>query len=103
MFIEQAKDKLENLRAVKAQIDELKEVEKSLRDEIMVLLKDADITKFEDDCYKISYIAPTETAGIDTKKLEQKDAILYAELLNKYLKITKRGESIRVTFIEEPY
>lgn len=101
MFIDQAKAKLENLKAVKAQIKELEEIEKELRDEVMALLKDADLTKFEDDRYKITYIAPTETAGIDTKKLERKDAALYAELLSKYLKVTKRGESIRVNFIEK--
>ncbi len=66
---------------------------KTVREKIIESMKAAGITKFENDNFSITYIAPVEAETFDSKKfkLEQPDEY------KKYVKKTRKSEQVRIT------
>lgn len=77
------------LEKAKAKSEELKKT-------LIEKMKENGITKFENDNIAITYIAPYEKQGIDSKKLKEEEPKIY----EKYLKSSKVKESIKITLKE---
>ncbi len=77
------------LEQAKAKSEELKKT-------LIAKMKENGITKFENDNIAITYIAPYEKQGIDSKKLKEEEPKIY----EKYLKSSKVKESIKITLKE---
>lgn len=89
---------LKELKDIKAEKDRLDAKEKEIKEEITKILVENGADKYEDDDYKVNYIAASESVSIDTTQLEKTSEELYIKLLNDYPKITKRSASLRVSF-----
>lgn len=89
---------LKELKVIKAEKDRLDAKEKEIREEIVRILVENGADKYEDDDYKVNYIAASESVSIDTTQLRKTSGELYIKLLNDYPKITKRSASLRVSF-----
>lgn len=89
---------LKELKDIKAEKDRLDAKEKEIKEEITRILVKNGADKYEDDDYKVNYIAASESVSIDTTQLEKTSEELYIKLLNDYPKITKRSASLRVSF-----
>ena len=72
--------------------------EKEIKSEITNILVENGTDKYEDEQYKVNYIAASESVSIDTTALKKTSGELYIKLLNDYPKITKRSASLRVSF-----
>lgn len=77
------------LEQAKAKSEELKKT-------LIAKMKENGITKFENDNIAITYIAPYEKQGIDSKTLKEEEPKIY----EKYLKSSKVKESIKITLKE---
>lgn len=89
---------LKELKDIKAEKDRLDAKEKEIREEIVRILVENGADKYEDDDYKVAYIAASESVSIDTTALKKTSGELYVKLLNDYPKITRRSASLRVSF-----
>lgn len=89
---------LKELKDIKAEKDRLDAKEKEKKEEITKILVENGADKYEDDDYKVNYIAASESVSIDTTQLRKTSGELYIKLLNDYPKITKRSASLRVSF-----
>lgn len=89
---------LKELKDIKAEKDRLDAKEKEIKEEITKILVENGADKYEDDDYKVNYIAASESVSIDTTQLRKTSGELYIKLLNDYPKITKRSASLRVSF-----
>lgn len=89
---------LKELKVIKAEKDRLDTKEKEIKEEITKILVENGADKYEDDDYKVNYIAASESVSIDTTQLRKTSGELYIKLLNDYPKVTKRSASLRVSF-----
>lgn len=89
---------LKELQEIKQKKDALDLREKEIKSEITNILVENGADKYEDDNYKVNYIAASESVSIDTTALKKTSGELYIKLLNDYPKITKRSASLRVSF-----
>ena len=89
---------LKELKDIKAEKDRLDAKEKEIKEEITKILVENGADKYEDDDYRVTYIAASESVSIDTTQLEKTSEELYIKLLSDYPKITKRSASLRVSF-----
>lgn len=89
---------LKELQEIKQKKDALDLREKEIKGEITNILVENGADKYEDDNYKVNYIAASESVSIDTTQLKKTSGELYIKLLNDYPKITKRSASLRVSF-----
>lgn len=89
---------LKELKVIKAEKDRLDTKEKEIKEEITKILVENGADKYEDDDYKVNYIAASESVSIDTTQLRKTSGELYIKLLNDYPKATKRSASLRVSF-----
>lgn len=89
---------LKELQEIKKKKEALDLKEKEIKEEITKILVENGADKYEDDDYKVNYIAASESVSIDTTQLEKTSEELYIKLLNDYPKITKRSASLRVSF-----
>lgn len=89
---------LKELQEIKQKKDALDLREKEIKGEITNILVENGADKYEDDNYKVNYIAASESVSIDTTALKKTSGELYIKLLNDYPKITKRSASLRVSF-----
>lgn len=80
--------KLKQFYALKNEIDE---IEKRGRDKALEIMKQKGIKSFENEDFKITYIAPKERDDVDKEKLKADG------LFEKYSKKTKIKESVRIT------
>lgn len=70
----------------------LKEQDAKVREEIKSAMEKHDVKKFETDTVTITYVAPSERVGIDTKKLKEEQPKVW----DKYSKVTQVKSSIRI-------
>lgn len=89
---------LKELQEIKKKKEALDLKEKEIKEEITKILVENGADKYEDDDYKVNYIAASESVSIDTTQLEKTSEELYIKLLNDYPKITKRSANLRVSF-----
>lgn len=89
---------LKELQEIKQKKDALDLREKEIKGEITNILVENGADKYEDEQYKVNYIAASESVSIDTTALKKTSGELYIKLLNDYPKITKRSASLRVSF-----
>lgn len=89
---------LKELQEIKKKKEALDLKEKEIKEEITKILVENGADKYEDDDYKVNYIAASESVSIDTTQLRKTSGELYIKLLNDYPKITKRSASLRVSF-----
>jgi hypothetical protein len=89
---------LKELQEIKQKKEALDLREKEIKSEITNILVENGTDKYEDDDYKVNYIAASESVSIDTTQLRKTSGELYIKLLNDYPKITKRSASLRVSF-----
>lgn len=82
-IIEKAKLELAN---AEKQIDNVKQA-------ILEAMENNGIKTFENDYFKITYIAPIEKTSVDTAKLKKE----LPEIANKYQKTTTQKASVRIT------
>ena len=89
---------LKELQEIKQKKEELDLREKEIKEKITNVLVENGTDKYEDEKYKVNYIAASESVSIDTTALKKTSGELYIKLLNDYPKITKRSASLRVSF-----
>lgn len=89
---------LKELQEIKQKKDALDLREKEIKEKITNVLVENGTDKYEDEQYKVNYIAASESVSIDTTALKKTSGELYIKLLNDYPKITKRSASLRVSF-----
>lgn len=89
---------LKELQEIKQKKEALDLREKEIKSEITNILVENGTDKYEDEQYKVNYIAANESVSIDTTALKKTSGELYIKLLNDYPKITKRSASLRVSF-----
>lgn len=89
---------LKELQEIKKKKEALDLKEKEIKEEITKILVENGADKYEDDNYKVNYIAASESVSIDTTQLRKTSGELYIKLLNDYPKITKRSANLRVSF-----
>lgn len=89
---------LKELQEIKQKKEALDSREKEIKSEITNILVENGTDKYEDEQYKVNYIAASESVSIDTTALKKTSGELYIKLLNDYPKITKRSASLRVSF-----
>ncbi|MDD7732001.1 MAG: hypothetical protein PT942_07035 [Eubacteriales bacterium] len=89
---------LKELQEIKQKKEALDLREKEIKSEITNILVENGTDKYEDEQYKVNYIAASESVSIDTTALKKTSGELYIKLLNDYPKITKRSASLRVSF-----
>lgn len=89
---------LKELQEIKKKKEALDLKEKEIKEEITKILVENGADKYEDDDYKVNYIAASESVSIDTTQLEKTSGELYKKLLNDYPKVTKRSANLRVSF-----
>lgn len=89
---------LKELQEIKQKKDALDLREKEVKGKITNVLVENGTDKYEDERYKVNYIAASESVSIDTTALKKTSGELYIKLLNDYPKITKRSASLRVSF-----
>lgn len=89
---------LKELQEIKKKKEALDLKEKEIKEEITKILVENGADKYEDDDYRVTYIAASESVSIDTTQLEKTSEELYIKLLNDYPKITKRSANLRVSF-----
>lgn len=70
---------------------------KAVREAIIEAMKYNGVPKYEDDKIVITYIAPTTSQVIDSKRLKEEQPELY----NKYIKVTQKSESVRIKLKKE--
>lgn len=89
---------LKELQEIKQKKEALDLREKEIKGIIAHTLVENGADKYEDDNYKVNYIAASESISIDTTALKKTSGELYIKLLNDYPKITRRSASLRVSF-----
>lgn len=89
---------LKELQEIKQKKEALDLREKEIKEKITNALVENGTDKYEDEQYKVNYIAASESVSIDTTALKKTSGELYIKLLNDYPKITKRSASLRVSF-----
>lgn len=89
---------LKELQEIKQKKEALDLREKEIKGKITNVLVENGTDKYEDEQYKVNYIAASESVSIDTTALKKTSGELYIKLLNDYPKITKRSASLRVSF-----
>ena len=89
---------LKELQEIKQKKETLDLREKEIKEKITNVLVENGTDKYEDEQYKVNYIAASESVSIDTTALKKTSGELYIKLLNDYPKITKRSASLRVSF-----
>ncbi len=89
---------LKELQEIKQKKEALDLREKEIKEKITNVLVENGTDKYEDEKYKVNYIAASESVSIDTTALKKTSGELYIKLLNDYPKITKRSASLRVSF-----
>lgn len=89
---------LKELQEIKQKKEALDLREKEIKEKITNVLVENGTDKYEDEQYKVNYIAASESVSIDTTALKKTSGELYIKLLNDYPKITKRSASLRVSF-----
>lgn len=76
-------EKIREYKVLKSTIDDLKQQQDSVKDEIIRVMTDYKLDTYEVDVFKVTYKDVT-TTGIDSKRLEKERPDLY----EKYLKET---------------
>lgn len=89
---------LKELQEIKKKKEALDLKEKEIKEEITKILVENGADKYEDDDYKVNYIAASESVSIDTTQLKKTSEELYIKLLSDYPKVTKRSANLRVSF-----
>lgn len=86
------------LRAIEEEKKRLDGISKQVKDTILNSMIENDIKSLENDIVKLTVTKASESVSIDLKALQKEEPKLYDELLGDYPKVTKRSESLRVTF-----
>lgn len=94
---------LEHLVEVESLIKSIEEQKKAaeaqaqeLRASLMQAMEENGVTNFENDCIKITYVAPTTRTSIDSAKLKKE----LPEIAEKYTKTSNVKASLRITLKE---
>lgn len=74
------------------QVKELKAKQDLLRQDLVDIMEDYNVKKWETEDFVVTYVGETTSIGIDTKKLKEK----YPELVQHFQKETKRKANVRV-------
>lgn len=85
------------LSALNKQLKQLQEQEKALKADLEKAMNKYDIKSIDNEFVKITRVAESKTTTIDLKKLQEKEPVLYGELLEDYPKVTVRKASIRIS------
>lgn len=84
-----------------SQIEALTAEKKELTEEILNGMKADGQTSVKTPFLTLSLTKPSEVKSLDTKRFDADDEELYQRLLDKYTKVTKRGESLRILIAKE--
>ena len=87
---------MQRLADLESTIKELKETSDQVRKDLLAAMRDYDLVTVSNDILTISRVAGSESKSINVKELKLLDPDLYFELEDKYPKVTKRAESIRI-------
>lgn len=87
----------EELLALEREAKALDKKRKEAKATICEAMEKYGVKVFENDILKLTYVAETSSVGIDSKNLKMNDPDLYADILDKYNKETKRGAYVKVT------
>lgn len=78
------------------QINELTAEKKELTEQILEGMRQDGSKSIKTAFLTISRTEPSTVTSLDTKSLDADDELLYGKLLEKYPKVTTRGESVRI-------
>jgi len=96
LFLEKNVALIQSIILKSNQIKSEEDILKSLKAELKSELVAAGLQRAENENYKLMIIGETLTTGIDNKKLEKTEPVLYDRLLGDYLKITPRSCDVKV-------
>lgn len=88
--IAEAEEKIKNFELLKKEVEAQAE---TLKAELLETMRTQGIKSFENDALKITYIEPTTRETIDSKRLKEE----LPEIADKYKKISKVKDSVRIT------
>ena len=77
----------------------LEETEKSLKKVLKNLMDECGIKNITTPVLKITSIGESESKSIDLKAFQEKEPVVYAELLEDYPKVTKRAGYVKFEVI----
>lgn len=79
------------------QANEIATQKAEMREQLMAVMEEKNIKKFDNDFLTITYVAPTTRVGVDTTKLKEE----FEEIYLQCLKETPVKASIRIKVKEE--
>lgn len=82
------------LYELEVQVKGLEEKQNAWKESCKQVMRDNSIKKFDNDVMSITYVAPTQKEGVDSKKLKEN----FPDVYNSCLKISQVKDSVRVTF-----
>ena len=88
----------QQLRAIEEEKKRLDGISKQVKEKILQAMLENDVKGLENDIVKITVTKASESTSVDLKELQKQEPRLYGELLEDYPKVTRRSESLRVTF-----
>lgn len=89
----QYKSACQQIRDLEVEIKRLKTTQDELKAYLLENFRENGISKIENDVLRINYIAPSDSVTLDSKTLKEEMPDIY----NKYTKVTKRSDSIKIT------
>lgn len=85
------------LRDIEQQKKALENRDKEIREILAKGMEENGIESIDNEYVRITYIAPTTSESLDTKKLKANDPGLFHELMGMYKKITNKKGYTRIT------
>lgn len=82
---------------IEEQASYISEVQKDYKEKLKTAMRENGIKTWDAGRLRVSYTAPSQANSFDSKKFQEDHADLYA----KYLKVTTKADSIRVTIRED--
>ena len=88
---DEIKTMLCEMKSIDIQIDDLKIRKDKIQEKIETYLSSKSLDKYSNNLYSIYYTYPSETKKIDEKSFMAKDLKLYAEIIDKYGKVSNKS------------
>ena len=82
---------LNEFQDVSIKIKKLEEARDFIKDDVIEILEDYSLTKFEGDIGTISYTRASQSTGIDSKKLKAE----LPDIADQYAKVSSRKASLK--------
>lgn len=84
------------LRDLEAQSKSIEARKAEVRQMLTESMEEHGIVGIDNDYVKITYIGPTESTSLDTKKLRASEPETYNDLVGAYPKVTKKKGHVRI-------